>query len=136
MAGVGHWLSTWATSPGFGGAAAVVAAAVAYAAARRTAREQRKNADNDRAQRDRAERKAQWWSRAQWALDLTLSEDTETRAVGFNVLDALAQSEWADEHEGDVIAAATERALASAFEVDEDSTGARRQRKLFGRRDR
>jgi hypothetical protein len=52
--------------------------------------------------------------RAQWALDLTLSDDTAIRTVGFEVLEALANSEWADEHEADVIAAATERALDDA----------------------
>ncbi|WP_323958869.1 hypothetical protein GC088_09940 [Arthrobacter sp. JZ12] len=115
------WFLEWLQSPGFGGAAALLAAVIAYAASRRSASVQRKNALDDRIQREQAERKAQWWSRAQWALNLTLSEDSETRAIGFRVLEALGESEWADEHEGDVIAAATERALdAGLLEGDED----------------
>jgi len=108
---LGHWLSAWIRSPGFGGVAALVAAVIAYRAARRAAVVQKSNADGDRTQRERSERKNQWWQRAQWALDLTLSEDTEARTVGFKVLRALAESEWADEHEADIVAAATDRAL-------------------------
>lgn len=80
------WLGAWAQSPGFGGLAAVVAAVIAYRAARKAADTQRVNAAADRAQRERAERKNQWWARAQWALDLTLSQDTETRTVGYDML--------------------------------------------------
>lgn len=44
------------------------------------------------------------------------------------MLKALAESEWADEHEGDVIAAATERPL------EEHSTPSSRSRRLGTRR--
>ncbi len=129
MTDVGHWLSAWIRSSGFGGVAALLAAAIAYRAARRAASVQRDNARDDRVQRERAERKNQWWLRAQWALDLTLAEaDTEARTVGFNVLKALADSEWAGEHEGDIVAAATDRALSSQGSPPE----ARRRR--LGRR--
>lgn len=101
-----RWLADWSRSAGFGGVAAIAAATIAYRAARQNARRQEK-----------ADRKAQWWARAQWALDLTLSDDPHAQEVGFGMLDALANSEWADEHEGDVIAAATETAL-DAEEVD------------------
>jgi hypothetical protein len=94
------WLREWLLSPGFGGAAAVVAAAIAYVAARR-------QAEANRA----ASRKEQWWKRAEWALNLTLSDKSENRIVGLDTLDALSRSEWVAEHEGDVIAAATEWAL-------------------------
>lgn len=123
-----HWLSGWAQSPGFGGLAAVVAAVIAYKAAGRAARTSDRNAVADRTQRDHAERKSQWWKRAEWALDLTLSQDSETRTVGFKVLEALAESEWAEEHEGDVIAAATERSLG------QPSTPTTRSRRLGARR--
>lgn len=131
---VWDWLGEWAQSPGFGGLAAVVAAVIAYRAARKAADTQRTNAAKDREQRERAERKNQWWARAQWALDLTLSPDTETRTVGYDMLDALAGSEWADQHEADLIAAATDRALGAP--VDEDgtaSTPAASQRTLWSR---
>jgi hypothetical protein len=94
-------------SPGFGGTAAVIAAGVAYLGVVR----------NVRAHRE-ANRKQQWWERARWALDLTVSDDSSTRAVGFSVLDALARSEWAGEHEAEVIDAAVDAALESYFSQD------------------
>lgn len=103
------WMSAWAMSPGFGGLAALAAAAVAYRGAVRSIRNQRAST-----------RKEQWWDRARWALDLTLSESGEERAVGFAVLEALASSEWAEEHETDVIAAATEPTL-EAYEDQGES---------------
>lgn len=127
------WVADWLQSPGFGGGAAVLAAVIAYGAASRAALVQRENGQKDRAQRDRNERKAQWWHRAEWALDLTLNEDEEARIVGFRVLDALAGSEWAGEHEGDVIAAATERALSDAGS-GVPSTERRGYRRLIPRR--
>ena len=93
MSAVLGWLSQWVRSPGFGGLAAVAAATIAYRAASRAAAGARLNATEDRRQRDSAERKSQWWKRAEWALDLTLEEDTRTRQIGYEVLDALARSE-------------------------------------------
>lgn len=98
--GVGAWLSEWSRSAGFGGTAAIVAAAIAYRAARAGARRQQW-----------VDRKVQWWARAQWALERVLSEDDRTQMIGLDVLDALARSEWASEHESDVVDAATDRAL-------------------------
>ena len=107
-----EWFITWAQSPGFGGAAAVVAAGLALAGAVWASRVQRNNAKADRNLKEKTDRKDQWWQRAKWALDYTLSDDPEKRVVGFKVLEALGNSEWANEHEADVIAAATERTLA------------------------
>lgn len=95
------FLREWLTSAGFGGTAAVVAALVAYLGVRKTVRQQRLNA-----------RKDQWWERARWALDRTLSEDSRVRAVGFSVLEALGDSEYAAEHEFDVVDAAMDAQLA------------------------
>lgn len=97
-----RWFSDWSRTAGFGGAAAIVAATIAYFAATQNARRQ-----------ERADRKAQWWARAQWALDLTLHKDEHAQEVGFRVLAALSESEWAGEHEAGVIAAATGPALES-----------------------
>ena len=130
---VGGWISDWAQSAGFGGTAAVVAAVIAFKAATRVASAARTTASEDRAQRERAERKAQWWQRAQWALDLTLSSDTETRTVGFKVLEALADSEWAEEHEADIIAAATERVLGDDGDTEAPTSPARRWRDRWTR---
>ncbi|WP_157943939.1 hypothetical protein [Blastococcus atacamensis] len=125
MSDVVGWLGAWVQSPGFGGVAAVIAAIIAFKAATRAATAARTTAAQDRLQRERAERKAQWWLRAQWALDLTLSSDSETRTVGFRVLEALADSEWAEEHEGDIIAAATERALIEGSDTGPQPQSAR-----------
>jgi hypothetical protein len=92
---VGSWFLPWAQTPGFGGVAAVVAAAIAFSASRYQARVQRA-----------AQWKEQWWKRAEWALNLTLSDDSAASEIGISVLEALAASEWATEHEDDVIAAA------------------------------
>lgn len=56
-----------------------------------------------------AQRKEQWWKRAEWALNLTLSDDPQRQELGLEVLDALSESEWKQEHESDVIAAAKGR---------------------------
>lgn len=125
-----RWLSDWSRSAGFGGVAAIIAATIAYFAARQNARRQ-----------ERADRKNQWWARAQWALDLTLrTDDAHAQEVGFDMLSALAKSEWAGEHEGDVIAAATQPALdaeeiGAAPEVDVDM-GARPEPDESALRDR
>ncbi|RFA15580.1 hypothetical protein B7R22_06410 [Subtercola boreus] len=100
----------WIRSPGFAGSAAVVAAVIAFTTARK-----------DRRQKERAERKAQWWSRAEWALNQVTDRDDFTAQIGLNVLDALGNSEWAGEHEGDVIAAATAPFLSENQSVVADN---------------
>ncbi|TPW77579.1 hypothetical protein [Schumannella soli] len=99
---LGSWLLPWLTSPGFGGFAAVVAATIAFAAARHQAASQRQ-----------AERKEQWWKRAEWALNLTLSDESAIREVGYETLRSLSTSEYAAVHEADIIGAATNRSLVA-----------------------
>jgi hypothetical protein len=125
------WLGLFVSSPGFGGVAAVIAALIAFAAARQSAREAGRQEEQNRRQRTGAERKAQWWARAQWALDLTVSGDTDKATIGHRVLASLAESEWADEHEADVIAAATDEALEA---VPESSTEGRRWARIWSGR--
>jgi hypothetical protein len=125
------WVSLFVTSPGFGGVAAVIAALIAFAAARQSAREAGRQEEQNRQQRNGADRKAQWWARAQWALDLTVSGDTDKATIGHRVLSSLAESEWADEHEADVIAAATDEALEA---VPESSTEGRRWARIWSGR--
>lgn len=107
------------TSAGFGGSAAVLAALIAYLAARQAANTARVQAEADREVTERRDRKAQWWLRAEWALNQVASGNTARAEIGQKVLEALAGSEWAEEHEFDIIAAATEDAL-SAEEVGDD----------------
>lgn len=114
------------TSAGFGGVMAVIAACIAYMAARHAAKSARALAEEDRKQRKLSDRKEQWWARAEWALNQVASGDSE---LGFRVLDALGRSEWAEEHEADVIAAAADDALtAEEFEDEEDVKGEKESR--------
>lgn len=46
-------------------------------------------------QKSRADRRDQWWKRAQWAMDHTLSESEENRQLGFRVLSVLGESKLA-----------------------------------------
>jgi hypothetical protein len=107
-------LAEWSRSAGFGGSAAIVAAGIAYRAARANARRQHW-----------VDRKVQWWARAQWALDRVLSDDRRTQVIGLDMLAALGHSEWAGEHEEELI----EVALSGALErhpLGGSRSGARR----------
>jgi len=104
------WFLEWARSPGFGGATAVVAAVIAFVGAWRQLVLQRQS-----------QRKEHWWKRAEWALNLTIDPRPEVRDVGHTVLEALAASEWANEHEGVVIAAATARGAARLPAADQST---------------
>lgn len=113
------------TSAGFGGLTALAAAIIAYIATRRSAKSARDQAETDRAYSERRDRKAQWWARAEWALTQVVSDRGVSAGVGIAVLEALGQSEWADEHEADVIAAALAFALdAVALPARHDGTSA------------
>lgn len=93
-------MSEWSRSAGFGGTAAIVAATIAYRAARAGARRQQW-----------VDRKVQWWARARWALERALSDDLREQEVGLDMLDALGRSEWAGEHEADLIDVVVTRSL-------------------------
>jgi len=66
-----YWFPDFAQSPGFAGCLAVVAAGVAYKATTKNAR------------------KEQWWKRAEYALNLTLTDEETTQITGLEMLDAL-----------------------------------------------
>jgi hypothetical protein len=91
-------------SPALGGIAGVVAAMIGGATALAIAR-------RDRRQRERAERKNQWWARARWALDLLVDDDARRRLVGYRVLSSLAGSEWAGVHETSLVESAAQDAV-------------------------
>ena len=50
-------------------------------------------------QRDRADRRDQWWKRMQWATDLTLSDDPHRRELGYTATDLLGRSSLAGPEE-------------------------------------
>lgn len=73
-------------------------------------------------QRQEADRRDQWWKRAQWALDLVLepSEDEGKATVGFAVLERLADSDLARKEELLILEAAWQVWL---FPSPEDQAG-------------
>jgi len=73
-----QWVDEWIRTPGFGGAAAVVAALLAYSGAAR----ERRGADA-RATEDR------WWAQARWASGLIMSDSQAEITVGIEALDHL-----------------------------------------------
>ena len=65
-------------------------------AADKTSLEQKRQADASALeQKTTADNRAEWWRRAQWALDRALDEDESTKALGLATLDVLARSELA-----------------------------------------
>lgn len=50
-------------------------------------------------QKNRSDRKDQWWKRTQWAMDLTLGDDEEARVLGFAVLEQQIESTLADQED-------------------------------------
>lgn len=118
-------------SPGFGGVAVVVAALITARGVKRsvlatreaTHAQKEANAEAVTTQRradirrDEAARRDQWWARAQWALNLILSDrQAADRAVGHAVVEALAKSHYADTDELAIMDAAVDAAIVSFFE--------------------
>lgn len=50
-------------------------------------------------QKTAADSRAEWWKRAQWALERALSSDEDTKALGLATLEVLARSELAKKEE-------------------------------------
>lgn len=69
----------WLMSPGFGGAAAVLAASLAFLGTRLNRRSEERRA-----------REARWWEQARWASDLLLKGDDE-QALGIAALAQLVE---------------------------------------------
>lgn len=95
------------------GAAAIVALAVGIATVR---------------QRDRADRREQWWRRAEWALGLTLSDDREQMSQGYAVLAFLARSDLATRDEQGLLASLEEVGLKGQRWPDHDGSRPGRSR--------
>ncbi|HEY8295687.1 MAG TPA: hypothetical protein VIG41_10140 [Micrococcaceae bacterium] len=65
-------------------------------------------------QRSRADARAQWWSRAQWALDSALSPDRKQAEMGLRVMKVLAGSGLARSEEIEILTVAWDAPLQSA----------------------
>ena len=55
-------------------------------------------------QRDRADRKEQWWKRTQWALELVLRPDQDAQVLGLEVLAQQIRAKVADREDAAVVA--------------------------------
>ncbi|GGH92288.1 hypothetical protein ACFFGR_04400 [Arthrobacter liuii] len=73
-------------------------------------------------QKREADNRAEWWKRAQWALDAAYSGDPKRGTVGLKVLTALAESDLAGKGELDVLEAAWENPLSEAERQQAEST--------------
>lgn len=80
MTSVLEWLDEWIRTPGFGGAAAVVAACVALWGATR-----------ERRSSEIRERETRWWEQARWATSLLTSSDENEVSLGIAALDQLVE---------------------------------------------
>ena len=76
-------------------------------------------------QRYRADRRDQWWKRAQWALDLTLSDDEFSQIVGWAAIEQLTESRDANKADRRWFLGVVDSALALEADAEgiEDITG-------------
>lgn len=63
-------------------------------------------------QRSLADRRGEWWGRAQWALNAALSEDPELKETGLGILGILATSSLATDEEIEILSVAAVEPLA------------------------
>ncbi|MBP3036263.1 hypothetical protein J2M53_08355 [Arthrobacter sp. zg-ZUI100] len=67
-------------------------------------------------QRRRADQRSEWWNRAQWAIEASMSDDPRRQETGLGVLDLLAQSDLAGEEETAIISIAWARPLTALMD--------------------
>lgn len=100
----------WVILAGLGPLAVLVAALLAFYINWRTLKQrtladkntldQKRDADAQTLrQKTEADSRAEWWRRAQWALDRALDPDKETKALGISTLEVLARSDLARKEE-------------------------------------
>ena len=79
-------------------------------------------------QRRKADQRSEWWTRAEWAIEASLSDDPRRQETGLGVLDLLAQSDLAGAEEAAIISIAWARPLTAIVDSNgemgqnEDST--------------
>ncbi|UWX95693.1 hypothetical protein N2K95_08230 [Arthrobacter zhaoxinii] len=71
-------------------------------------------------QRRKADQRSEWWTRAQWAIEASLSEDPRRQETGLGVLDLLAQSDLAGAEEAAIISIAWARPLTALVDSNGD----------------
>ncbi|MGM0931124.1 MAG: hypothetical protein ACQEXN_15665 [Actinomycetota bacterium] len=67
-----------------------------------------------------ANRRAQWWERAEWALDASMSSSMDRRVLGLGVLALLAESTLAGEEEARILRVASNDSLAQKVTALQD----------------
>ncbi|MBG6184432.1 hypothetical protein IWX65_002407 [Arthrobacter sp. CAN_A214] len=68
--------------------------------------------------RRKADQRSQWWTRAEWALDASMSDDFHRQELGLGVLELLAESELAGPEELSVLEVAWAEPLHPLGSVD------------------
>ena len=61
-------------------------------------------------QKNRADRRSEWWRRTAWAFERTFSEDDGQAQLGWKVLYALVRSKLATKDDSDIMQVIAERA--------------------------
>lgn len=68
-------------------------------------------------QRRMADQRSEWWNRAQWAIEASMSDDPRRQETGLGVLDLLAQSDLAGDEETAIISIAWARPLTAVMDA-------------------
>lgn len=71
-------------------------------------------------QKLRTDRRDQWWKRAQWAVDLALTDDERTQIVGWAAIARLVESDEATRRDDLFLRQVVDAALPDEEEVDDD----------------
>jgi hypothetical protein len=103
-----NFWEAWLLSPGAGATAIAAAALIALAGVITTVAVQSSLAKKDRALRDIADQRENWWERAQWALNLVIDGDDRKVRGAHAFLAQLAASDLAGVHQAELITAITD----------------------------
>ena len=123
----------WEIAAAFGPAAVFVGGIITLVIGLMSLNRQRINAEKQSAdqkeamaERRRADDRAEWWKRAQWALDASLSESAVRQDLGFKMLERLVTAGSVDREDLELLEPAWRRSAAAngsqAVAVMEEST--------------
>ena len=79
-------------------------------------------------QKNRADRRSEWWRRTAWAFERTFNEDDGQAQLGWKMLDKLLKSTLATKDDSDIVQVIAERAAlgSDAGQKDDDHGDAAR----------
>ena len=110
-----HW---WEILSALGPLAVLAAALLTFALGWKTLNQRRRADAAALARRREADQRSEWWARAQWAIESSLSENPRRQETGLGVLNLLAQSELAGEEEVAIISIAWAEPLRTLMDSD------------------